>query len=59
MPSEIIPVGGALLVERIEGCYFTLVGFALVRLERLLRRCGVPTADWLGPGPPMSSGERS
>ena len=32
---------GALLVERIEGCYFNVVGLPLVKTMQLLRRCGV------------------
>lgn len=31
---------GALLVERIEGCYFNVVGLPLSALDRLLRRFG-------------------
>lgn len=33
---------GALLVERIEGCYANVVGLPLVTLYRLLSRVGVP-----------------
>jgi len=32
---------GALLVERIQGCYFNVVGLPLVKLAGLLARCGV------------------
>lgn len=32
---------GALLVEKIEGCYFNVVGLPLVKTMQLLRRCGV------------------
>ncbi|MGI6129956.1 MAG: Maf family protein, partial [bacterium] len=32
---------GALLVERIDGCYFNVVGLPLVKLARLLARFGV------------------
>ncbi|MFY9174327.1 MAG: Maf family protein [Peptococcia bacterium] len=33
---------GALLVERIQGCYFNVVGLPLVKIMQLLRSCGVP-----------------
>ena len=33
---------GALLVEKIEGCYFNVVGLPLVKLMGLLREAGVP-----------------
>lgn len=32
---------GALLVDRIEGCYFNVVGLPLVKVMYLLRRCGM------------------
>lgn len=32
---------GGLLVERIEGCYYNVVGLPLVKTMLLLRRCGV------------------
>lgn len=32
---------GGLLVERIEGCYFNVVGLPLVKTMKLLRKCGV------------------
>lgn len=32
---------GALLVEKIEGCYFNVVGLPLVKTMQLLRQCGV------------------
>lgn len=32
---------GGLLVERIEGCYFNVVGLPLVKTMKLLRQCGV------------------
>ncbi len=40
---------GALLVERVDGCYFNVVGLPLVHLFHLLSQCGwvVPWApDW-------------
>ncbi len=46
-----IQVRGALLVERIEGCYFNVVGFPLVLLQKLLRARGIDPAGWLGPEP--------
>jgi len=49
---------GALLVERVEGCYFNVVGLPLVLLMRLLEQSGVETAAWLGPEHPGTpSGE--
>ncbi|MCR4441027.1 MAG: Maf family protein [Peptococcaceae bacterium] len=33
---------GALLVERIEGCYYNVVGLPLVKTMYLLRNCGIP-----------------
>lgn len=33
---------GALLVDKIEGCYFNVVGLPLSRTMQLLRRCGIP-----------------
>jgi len=32
---------GSLLVEKIEGCYYNVVGLPLVKTMRLLRKCGV------------------
>lgn len=32
---------GALLVEKIEGCYFNVVGLPLVKTMNLLRHCGI------------------
>ncbi len=32
---------GALLVEKIEGCYYNVVGLPLVKTMLLLRRCGI------------------
>lgn len=32
---------GALLVEEIRGCYFTVVGLPLVLLSRMLEECGI------------------
>lgn len=32
---------GGLLVERIEGCYYNVVGLPLVKTMQLLRRCGI------------------
>jgi septum formation protein len=31
---------GALLVERIRGCYFNVMGLPLVKLDNLLKNCG-------------------
>jgi septum formation protein len=59
---------GALLVERLEGCYFNVVGLPLVALHRLLRASGVdllaapedlPRPERAGsrkPGPDMEGG---
>lgn len=33
---------GGLLVEKIEGCYYNVVGLPLVKTMNLLRKCGVP-----------------
>lgn len=32
---------GGLLVERIEGCYYNVVGLPLVKTMKLLRKCGI------------------
>ncbi|MDX9872225.1 MAG: Maf family protein [Clostridia bacterium] len=32
---------GALLVEKVEGCYFNIVGLPLVKTMGLLRQCGI------------------
>lgn len=32
---------GGLLVERIEGCYYNVVGLPLVKTMQLLRKCGI------------------
>lgn len=32
---------GGMLVERIEGCYYNVVGLPLVRTMNLLRKCGI------------------
>lgn len=42
---------GALLVERVEGCYSAVVGMPIFRLSRMLRDMGwsVPS-QWRGPG---------
>lgn len=39
---------GALLVERIEGCYFNVVGLPLVKTMQLLRRAGFVLLGQLG-----------
>lgn len=33
---------GALLVDKIEGCYFNVVGLPVAKTMQLLRQCGVP-----------------
>jgi septum formation protein len=33
---------GALIVERVEGCYFNVVGLPLARLRRMLRELEEP-----------------
>ena len=35
---------GATLIERIDGCYFNVVGMSLVQLDRMLRQAGRPLA---------------
>ncbi len=45
---------GALLVERIEGCYFNVVGLPLNRLGQLLREVGVKLLN--APKTPSSLG---
>lgn len=41
---------GALLVERIEGCYSNVVGLPLVKTMQLLRQCGVTVLGGVGSG---------
>jgi septum formation protein len=54
-----IQLRGALLVERVEGCYFNVVGLPLVLLKRLLQERGVDTDTWLGPEPsPAEPGDQ-
>lgn len=38
---------GSLVVERIEGCYFNIVGLPLFKLSRLLERRGHKALTWL------------
>ena len=44
-----IQARGALLVEKIEGCYFNVMGLPLGLLQRLLQERGWDTTGWLGP----------
>ncbi|MFC1529989.1 Maf family protein [Gemmatimonadota bacterium] len=44
-----IQVRGALLVERVEGCYFNVVGLPLNLLRTMLEEHGVETRSWIGP----------
>ncbi|MFO7245443.1 MAG: Maf family protein [Thermaerobacter sp.] len=43
---------GSVLVERIEGCYFNVVGLPLARTVRLLERFGLRVADFWYAGNP-------
>jgi len=51
-----IQVRGALLVERVEGCYFNVVGLPLNLLRAMLEEHGVATQTWLGPQPEEAPG---
>ncbi len=46
---------GGLLVDRVEGCYFNVVGLPLVLLQRLLDDRGVGAEAWLGPEPTVTT----
>lgn len=51
-----IQVRGALLVERVEGCYFNVVGLPLNLLRGMLHERGIDTHRWLGPSPHPAEG---
>ncbi len=38
---------GSLIVERIEGCYFNVMGLPLLKLSRMLERQGIEVLSWL------------
>jgi septum formation protein len=38
---------GALIVERLEGCYFNVIGLPLLRISRMLEREGYEPLGWL------------
>lgn len=54
-----IQVRGALLVERVEGCYFNVVGLPLNLLRGMLQERGIDTHRWLGPSTQSSEGPRT
>ena len=43
-----IQKGGSLIVKRIEGCYYNIMGLPLQTLRRLLLKAGIDLWDYLG-----------
>lgn len=38
---------GGLMVEKIEGCYFNIMGLPLFKLSRMLEKCGFELLSWI------------
>ena len=50
-----IQAHGSIIVERISGCYYNVVGFPLARLENMLQQWGLSLFDYMKQHTPLHS----